>query len=131
MRTKVAATFLVIWDFFAILSPMALQTRKIVPNSKNKKSPTPEPQKSLQRLPFSPFSVGVADRCNSQKSPKGDFAYSCNKIRRDFSAQNFSKMNEIQLSPHIKNKKRSIKRLRKKSVKSFDAHYCFTHQKNA
>ena len=70
MRTKVAATFLVQWDFFAILSPMALQTREIVPNSKNKKSPTPEPQKPLQHLPFSPFSVGVADRCNLQNRQK-------------------------------------------------------------
>ena len=87
MRTKVAATFLVIRCFFAILSPMALQTRKIVPNSKKQKSPTPEPQKPLQHLHFSHFSVGIADRCNSQKSPKGDFAYSCKKIRRENSVQ--------------------------------------------
>ena len=98
MRTKVAATFLVIRCFFAILSPMALQSRKIVPNSKNKKSPTPEPQKPLKHLPFSPFSVGVADRCNLQKSPKGDFAYSCKKIRREISAQNYPKWAKLKYS---------------------------------
>ena len=118
MRTKVAATFLVMWDFFAILSPMALQTQKIVPNSKKRKSPTTKLQKPLQRLPFSPFSVGVADRCNSQKSPKGDFAYSCKKIRRENSVQKRQKRQN-------RNKKMSIKRPQKNSAISPDAHPCF------